>query len=228
MSKKVLIIFITIILSLTIFNASICLAVLDTPTNLGIADKSPISVLLTWNWEENGEGTIAHFRIKYRRVQDPALDWTEPADLPQENSREYQLGGLLPYKDYQWMIMAEATNPADSSPYSNIGLFETEMITQEEPENGNGGFLQDIPLENPLGKDTLWEAIDAVLNFFIIAAFAIAPILIIYSAFLMIFATGDATKISRGKEIIFWTVIALAVILFAKGLPSVIKGAFSG
>jgi len=94
-------------------------------------------------------------------------------------------------------------------------------------EEENGGFGP-IVLKNPLNQDTLWEAINAVIDFFVLAGFAIAPILIIYAAILMIFAGGDAVKINRAKSIILWTLIALAVILFAKGLPSVIKGAFGG
>jgi hypothetical protein len=65
-----------------------------------------------------------------------------------------------------------------------------------------------------------------VIDFFVVLSFAIAPILIIYSASLMLFAAGDATKINRAKSIISWTLIAVAIVLFAKGLPSVIKGMF--
>ena len=88
-----------------------------------------------------------------------------------------------------------------------------------------GGYSQ--WLRQP-GKETLWEAIDLVINFFVLASFAIAPILIIYSAFLMLLSGGDAAKVSKGKSIILWTLVALAIVLFAKGLPSIVKGMFIG
>ena len=39
---------------------------------------------------------------------------------------------------------------------------------------------------------------------------------------------GDATKIKKARQIILWTLIAVAIILFAKGFPALIKGALGG
>jgi len=85
-----------------------------------------------------------------------------------------------------------------------------------------------ISLINPLKATTLWEAINALINFLVLLAFAIAPILIIYAAFLILTAAGKAEQINKAKTIIFLTLIALAIILLAKGLPSIIKGAVGG
>jgi len=57
---------------------------------------------------------------------------------------------------------------------------------------------------------------------------ALGPIMIVYAAFLILTSGGDSTKISRGRQIIIWTLIAVALVLFAKGLPVLIKGAFGG
>lgn len=93
-------------------------------------------------------------------------------------------------------------------------------------EDGGG---DGIPiLINPLKAKTLEEAINALINFLFFLAMAIAPILIIYAAFLLLTAHGDPKQISKAKTIIFWTVIALAIVLLAKGLPSVIKGVLGG
>jgi len=85
-----------------------------------------------------------------------------------------------------------------------------------------------IDLINPLKATTLWEAINALINFLVLLAFAVAPILIIYAAFLILTAAGKAEQINKAKTIIFLTLIALAIILLAKGLPSIIKGAVGG
>ncbi len=223
-----------IIISLAILSKQgVCFA-LEEPENRSVEAVTSFYAKLIWSWDgpedPEEDGNINHFEIIYRLVKEPPED---PEDweliLIDKGARSDIIIGLLDERPYEWQIRAVADETKHNSDFVYGEGFTTTIDTTEAPpELNGGGFLQDIPLSNPLGKDTLWEAIDAVLNFFILAAFAIAPILIIYSAFLMIFAAGDATKISRAKEIIFWTVIALAVILFAKGLPSVIKGAFSG
>lgn len=121
---------------------------------------------------------------------------------------------------YQWNITAYDANGnlIDSSP---VYSFSSEMPPAPPIDNGGGP----IDLFNPLKAGSLWEAIDALINFLFVLAFAIAPILFIYAAFLMIFNRGDPGSIAKAKTIILWTVIALAIILFAKGLPAVIKGA---
>jgi len=90
---------------------------------------------------------------------------------------------------------------------------------------GPGGLIN---LINPLKAQTLWEAINALINFLLLLAFGVAPILIIYAAFLLLTGRGDPRQINKAKIIILWTLIALAIILLAKGLPSIIKGALGG
>lgn len=91
---------------------------------------------------------------------------------------------------------------------------------------GNDGGI--INLLNPLKANTLWEAIDALMNFLLLLAFVLGPILIAYAAFLLLFSGGDPRKTQTAKTIIYWVLIALAVILFAKGIPSVVKGVLGG
>lgn len=90
----------------------------------------------------------------------------------------------------------------------------------------NNGWIG--PLKNPLDAETLQEAIDALLDFFFYLAIALGPLMIIYGAFLIMTAAGDADKINKGKAVISWTLVAIAIILLAKGLPSIIKGALGG
>ncbi len=85
-----------------------------------------------------------------------------------------------------------------------------------------------IELINPLAADTLEEALNAFINFLFWLAVVVAPILIIYAGFLLLIAAGDPAKISKAKQVITWTLIALVIILFAKGLPALIKGVLGG
>lgn len=94
--------------------------------------------------------------------------------------------------------------------------------SKKSPSSGPG---LSIILFNPLAAKTIWEAIDALVNFFLLLSFAIAPLLVIYAAFLILTASGNPERINRGKAIIFWAIIGLLTILLAKALPSAIKGA---
>ena len=88
---------------------------------------------------------------------------------------------------------------------------------------GEEAFAQG--LINPLHATTLWDAINNLINFLVLLALAVAPILIIYAASLILSSAGRAEQIQKGKNIILCTLIALFIILLAKGLPSIVKGA---
>ena len=137
------------------------------------------------------------------------------------------VGNINYLSSYTWRVIAynAAGTPIDSSPEYT---FSTEsMPAPPGPPNGNGGGGP-FNLTNPLDADTLQEALDRFLNFLFFLAIALAPILIVYAAFLILASGGDAAKINRGKQIILWTLIAFALVLFAKGFPALIKGAFGG
>ena len=218
MRKKFLIIFLTAILGLIFFKVDFCLA-LNEPENLNVPAVGEASSTLKWYWSENG-GTLKQFKILYKETG--ADIWTARYPVADAGTITYSLMGLNENATYQWRVKAEAENAKNDGDFVDGPEFTTIQV-QAPPslEENSGGILS---FKNPLNQENLWDAIDAVIDFFVLAAFAIAPILIIYSAFLMLFAAGDAVKITRAKSIISWTVIALMVTLFAKILPSTIKG----
>ncbi len=225
MNKKNLLILFTIILGLTILKADFCLA-LDNPGNPIPSAVGEGSAILRWEWDKNG-GILKQFKILYKDTESTV--WT--ARYPQfaTGTITYNLMGLTENTSYQWRVKAEAQNPANDSSFVDGVPFTTILAPIPPPEeNGNGWWSGPIALENPLKQDNIWDAMNALLNFLTLIAFIIAPVLIIYSALLMIFATGDAVKINKAKAIITWTLVALAIILFAKGLPLVIKEAMGG
>ncbi|MCP6718426.1 MAG: fibronectin type III domain-containing protein [Patescibacteria group bacterium] len=227
MKKNILVIFLTIVLGLIFFNADFCLA-LNDPENLNVESIDEAKATLGWDWSENG-GTLKQFKFLYKATN--STIWTARYPVAGSGTITYDLMGLLEGTIYQWRILAQAENPANDSSLIDGPPFETTIDSPPPPEapeeNGDDWLsLQNMELRNPLSQDSFEDALDAALNSLTLASFAIAPILIIYAAFLMIFAAGDATKIKRGKDIIFWTIIALGIILFAKGLPSIIKAVF--
>jgi len=121
---------------------------------------------------------------------------------------------------------AECSDKAQSGACS----FITQQLAPPpgDGNGGNGGDNSPVDLTNPLQAKTLQEAIDAFVKFLFYLAMAVAPILIVYAGFLILTAGGDATKIKKARQIILWTLIAVAIILFAKGFPALIKGALGG
>jgi hypothetical protein len=162
---------------------------------------------------------------------------------------DLSIGNIEYASFYQWTVTAynAAGNPIGAADSYYVFYSETEPGTCNNngicdpgenaascpndcgggpgPGPGPGG---PISLFNPLKANTLWEAIDALTNFLLLLAFVVGPILIIYAAFLLLFARGDPRQVEKAKTIIYWTLIALTIILFAKGIPSLVKGLLGG
>jgi len=145
------------------------------------------------------------------------------------------VGNINYLSAYTWRVTAydAAGNPIGSS--IEDYTFTTERVPEApspppggEPNGGvpGGGFIPG--LTNPLTADTLEEALNSLINFFFALAMILVPLMIVFAAFLMLTSAGDPTKVNKAKQIILWTVVALAIVLFAKGLPAVIKAALGG
>jgi len=76
---------------------------------------------------------------------------------------------------------------------------------------------------SPLVHKTFGELIDAIVNFIFTIALVLAPLMAIVGAFYIMSAGGDPKKVGAGKSIIIYTLIGFAIILFAKGLISMIE-----
>ena len=216
---------ITGIFGLFVFEANFCLALSVPDLIYPEPGETDVSFSpLNFKWEYISGAT--YYGLHYMKEGDP--DWVYiHVDAPPNAKVTYRETGLTPDKNYFWQVQScDATHCSNwnDPPQS----FQTEELAP--PPNGNGTNGGGIPigLINPLQAKTLEEAINAFINFLFYLAMALAPILIIYAAFLLLTAAGDPAKISKARTIILWTLIAVAIILLAKGLPSVIKGAFGG
>lgn len=182
----------------------------------------PLSVLLDWSDE-----TVHHYELYYKKADETTWQDRYPS------ISQYLLSGLSPSPSpdnpiiYQWYVISCGDLECNDGAPSGMCSFATEELAAP-PENGGNGGGEPFDLTNPLNADTLQEALNSFLNFLFFLAMALGPIMIVYAAFLILTSGGDSTKISRGRQIIIWTLIAVALVLFAKGLPVLIKGAFGG
>lgn len=76
---------------------------------------------------------------------------------------------------------------------------------------------------SPITHKTFGGLIDAIISFIFNVAIVVVPLLIIIGAFNLLTAAGDPKKIATGKNIITYTLIGFAIILFAKGLIAMIE-----
>ncbi|MDO8663705.1 MAG: hypothetical protein Q7K28_02630, partial [Candidatus Wildermuthbacteria bacterium] len=97
--------------------------------------------------------------------------------------------------------------------------------TAPPPPPTSGGSSE---IKSPIAAVSVDELFKTIINFLFYLSMGIAPVMIIYAAFLMLTSAGKPEQTSKAKTIILWTLVATAVILFAKGLPAVIKGALGG
>lgn len=80
-----------------------------------------------------------------------------------------------------------------------------------------------VCIENPLRACDFAGLIDGIINFIFTIALAITPIMVIIGGFMFVTGGGDPAKITRGKQLLLWTVIGLVVILLSKGLVAVLR-----
>ena len=89
-------------------------------------------------------------------------------------------------------------------------------------------FAQGVILDNPLRAESFEELIGNVLNFLVWVGFAVAPLMIIIAGFLFVTSGGDPAKITKAKNIMLYTAIGLAIILFSWGFVAVIQRVLGG
>lgn len=85
-----------------------------------------------------------------------------------------------------------------------------------------------IKIEDPLGARTLEELIERLINIIFLLAVAVAPLIVIIGACFLMFAAGDPQRVERGKNIILYTMIGLAIIFLARAIVFMIREALAG
>lgn len=87
------------------------------------------------------------------------------------------------------------------------------------------GFVlaQGITIQNPLNANSIEELIDSLINAIFWLAVVVVPLMIIVGALYYITSGGSPEKIKTAKNIILYAAIGFLIVLFAKGIISVIR-----
>lgn len=80
-----------------------------------------------------------------------------------------------------------------------------------------------ITFKNPLKYDELHELIEHISGFLFIVGVPLTTLMVLVGAFFVLTGGGDAKRVKKGKNFIMYAAIGLAIILFARGLMSLLK-----
>ena len=86
----------------------------------------------------------------------------------------------------------------------------------------------DVTIEPPITVTTIPDLINTITDWAFYIGVVLAPLMILVGAFYFMTAAGDPNKIATGKKIILWTIVGLAIILFSKGIISIIESGLGG
>ena len=82
-------------------------------------------------------------------------------------------------------------------------------------------------LQNPLAKggiNTIAEFFEMLLRIFILLAYPVIVLFMVYAGFLFITAQGSTEKLTLAKKIFLWTLIGALIVLGAQALLIAIRG----
>ena len=78
-------------------------------------------------------------------------------------------------------------------------------------------MLSDVRAQPAIQGD-IWDFFSRVSNYILfISAILIAPLLYLVAVFYFLTAAGETEKITRARNLLFWTTIGLIVILIIRG-----------
>lgn len=96
------------------------------------------------------------------------------------------------------------------------------------PQNRKNYFyipgLAQISFPNPLSLNNFQELLDAIINWLVIIATPIVVLMIIIAGFVYLTGGHSPESIRRARNIVIYTLIGYAIILFSKALGAIIGG----
>lgn len=78
-------------------------------------------------------------------------------------------------------------------------------------------------IDNPLEADNFLELIDVLATWLFNIAIPIAVVMIVYAGVMFLTSRGDATKITKARQILLYAVVGLAIIMIGKGFITLIE-----
>jgi hypothetical protein len=79
-------------------------------------------------------------------------------------------------------------------------------------------WAQPTGYDNPLLAENIPQFIWQMIILLFTASLYLAPLMILIGAYIIATSGGIPSKVDRGKKIIIWTLIALAIILISRGI----------
>jgi len=82
----------------------------------------------------------------------------------------------------------------------------------------------DTTIVNPLGEtETFPQLLAKIAGFIFTMALAVAPLLILYAAFILLNSAGDPEKVQTAKKTIIWTLAGLVIIFLSYAMVNWMK-----
>lgn len=88
------------------------------------------------------------------------------------------------------------------------------------------GAVIDIP--NPLVSGDIPTLIDTIATWLLEIGTVLATIVVLWAAFLFMTSGGNADRVTRARQTLWYAVIGLTVLLLAKGVTLFIQNVLSG
>jgi len=108
-------------------------------------------------------------------------------------------------------------------------LGDIAVATSSATSTGGGGETPGVfKIPNPLESDDFIELLNNIIEALIILSVPIAVIMIIWAAFLLTTSGGNENKVATAKKTILYTVIGFVILLFSKGIASLIEDIVNG
>ncbi|MDD5568938.1 MAG: hypothetical protein PHG23_00770 [Candidatus Pacebacteria bacterium] len=110
-------------------------------------------------------------------------------------------------------VFASQTIPTSCTMSNNVGI-------QGCPSSGECSFENN---NAPCGVCCLLNSVYTVTNWIFIGLLLLAALFIIIGAVTFVTSAGDATKTTQAKNYILYAAIGIAVALFSRAVPSLVK-----
>jgi hypothetical protein len=78
-------------------------------------------------------------------------------------------------------------------------------------------------IENPIVADDFQEIINSVINLIFYVGLVVTPLMVIIAGLMILTARDDAEQVKKGRQIILYAMVGLFIILFARGIISILN-----
>jgi heme/copper-type cytochrome/quinol oxidase subunit 2 len=85
-----------------------------------------------------------------------------------------------------------------------------------------------VTLKNPIEAESFEALINSIINIIFMVGVIVAPIMFIVAGFFFLTAAGNPQQLEKAKKTMLWTAVGLFIILFAKGIISVLQSLLGG